>query len=242
MVCLILPMCSSTFSSSCIHRHRPTKMPSFQWTFTMVRPFCSLISCFNWQINALDTPVIVKERPKTVRLLPYVLVPGMDTSSRIFHKAQATIAKQTSAVPISSTQAAPQAAENLFVLQQGMSVFYLLRSNSILKSHFRCWPQSCWWSRPPDYSTRPRRHHQCYDGRDHERGAQWPHCLPWRCPPTDIRSLHSSPYLTRDHRQAHGARQLSCSQNYKVICSLPVSHPQVFLCKNTYSYFCCAIV
>jgi hypothetical protein len=39
------------------------------------------------------------ERPKSVRLLPYVLVPGMDTSSRVFHKALSTIAKQSQSIP-----------------------------------------------------------------------------------------------------------------------------------------------
>lgn len=63
-----------------------------------------------------DMPVVVKERPKSVRRLPYVLVPGMDANSRLFHKAQATIAKQASALPSSSS---PASTERLFNLQQG---------------------------------------------------------------------------------------------------------------------------
>ena len=42
------------------------------------------------------------ERPKSVRRLSYSSVPGMDTGSRLFHKAQAVIAKQ--ALPARKTQ------------------------------------------------------------------------------------------------------------------------------------------
>ena len=60
-----------------------------------------------------------KDRTRTVRLLPYVSVPRMDTNSRLFHKAQATLAKQAAA----SSSAAPfdrQAhMERLFNLHQG---------------------------------------------------------------------------------------------------------------------------
>lgn len=38
--------------------------------------------------------------------LPYALVPKMDTSSRLFHKAQNTIAKQTK-MPSTSIEASP---------------------------------------------------------------------------------------------------------------------------------------
>jgi hypothetical protein len=72
-----------------------------------------------------DTPA-----KATVRL-PYVLVPKMDASSRLFHKAQNTIAKQakaaaakqtetTSSSPTSSVTSSDQKAKmaKLFLLDQ----------------------------------------------------------------------------------------------------------------------------
>ena len=50
-------------------------------------------------------------------MLPYVQVPHMDTSSRLFHKAQATIAKQALTASTSSPKTSP--ADRLFTLQQG---------------------------------------------------------------------------------------------------------------------------
>ena len=72
----------------------------------------------------IDLPAVGKERPATVRLLPYVDVPGMDVHSRLFHKAQATIAKQASlATTASSSSKSPEGkatTERLFNLQHGM--------------------------------------------------------------------------------------------------------------------------
>jgi len=71
-----------------------------------------------------DTLAVVKDRPKTVRFLPYENVPGMDKNSRLFVKAQATIAKQVappSASPSSSpgSTSRPVSIDRLFDLNQG---------------------------------------------------------------------------------------------------------------------------
>jgi hypothetical protein len=71
-----------------------------------------------------------KERAtsKSVRFIPYVLVPGMDVNSRLFHKAQATIAKQAHvAASSASTVSAERKAhvDRLFNLQQGTLRFLL---------------------------------------------------------------------------------------------------------------------
>ena len=69
-----------------------------------------------------ETPSSVQDRTKKVRLLPYFLVPGMDIHSRIFHKAQATIAKQVAAASVSKSTS----TEPLFDLQKGMASYFNL--------------------------------------------------------------------------------------------------------------------
>ena len=68
------------------------------------------------------------EHPKPVRPLPYVLVPGMDINSRVFHKALSTIAKQNATVPATSMLSSPPAGnrnlvDSLLRLDHGESLF-----------------------------------------------------------------------------------------------------------------------
>ena len=80
-------------------------------------------------LEFLDTTrvVIPKERAvKTVRLLPYVEVPHMDTSSHIFRKAEATVAKQVSPSSSSTSSSSKASVERLFDIQQGTWAFYSL--------------------------------------------------------------------------------------------------------------------
>ena len=65
--------------------------------------------------SVLDTPS-TKDRVKSVRMLPFELVPGMDTTSFSFIKAQLIIAKSTTSSP------AKDKVEALFNLQQGEPV------------------------------------------------------------------------------------------------------------------------
>ena len=62
----------------------------------------------------LEPPAVSPERTSKVRLLPYVLVPGMDTRSRLFHKAQATIAKQV----VKTSPTPPVSAERSVTLDR----------------------------------------------------------------------------------------------------------------------------
>ena len=71
-----------------------------------------------------------KERAtmKSVHFIPYVLVPGMDINSCLFHKAQATIAKQahTAASSTSASSIERKARVNrLLNLQQGELPFLI---------------------------------------------------------------------------------------------------------------------
>lgn len=68
----------------------------------------------------LETPVIIQDSTKKVRLIPYRLVPGMATNSRLFHKAQATISKQATAASPSSKAS----VERLFQLEQSTSPLF----------------------------------------------------------------------------------------------------------------------
>jgi hypothetical protein len=70
----------------------------------------------------VETPIARIPKARTVRLLPYELVPHMDTNSRMFHKAQATIAKQVPAAStITSAFTARKARfDRLFNLTQGI--------------------------------------------------------------------------------------------------------------------------
>ena len=72
-----------------------------------------------------DTSIVIKDCPKTVRFLPYDLVPNLDTSSRLFRKAQAVIAKQAAPSSSSSSVALDHRAslDRLFNLNQGESYF-----------------------------------------------------------------------------------------------------------------------
>jgi hypothetical protein len=63
------------------------------------------------------------DRTKKVRLIPYVAVPRMDLNSRIFRKAQATIAKQAAAASVSGTTERKAYFDRLFHLQQGTFIF-----------------------------------------------------------------------------------------------------------------------
>jgi hypothetical protein len=82
-----------------------------------------LASCYSCLLTyVLDAPVIVKEPSQTV-CLPFSFVPGMDVTSRLFRKAQATIAKQASALtPSASTpvHSKKKALEALLNVEQGM--------------------------------------------------------------------------------------------------------------------------
>ena len=66
--------------------------------------------------SVLDTPS-TKDRVKSVRMLPFELVPGMDTTSCSFLKAQSTVAKSTVTSP------AKDKVNSLFNLQQGKPSF-----------------------------------------------------------------------------------------------------------------------
>ena len=68
--------------------------------------------------SSLDTPSS-KDRAKSVRMLPFELVPKMDTTSFSFIKAQLIIMKSTGTSP------AKDKVETLFNLQQGEPAFYL---------------------------------------------------------------------------------------------------------------------
>ena len=68
-----------------------------------------------------ETPVTTQDSTKKVRLLPYVLVPGMATDSRLFRKAQVTISKQATAT--SPPASKDVSVERLFTLQHGNSFF-----------------------------------------------------------------------------------------------------------------------
>jgi hypothetical protein len=64
---------------------------------------------------------------KTVRLLPYVEVPNMDTTSHMFRKAEATVSKQSTPSSSGSTgtstetfSSAKSGMDCLFNVQQGM--------------------------------------------------------------------------------------------------------------------------
>ena len=86
----------------------------------MVRLFItSRVSVLTKRLAILDPLAFVKTRTQAVRHLPYVLVPNMDTSSRSFHKALNTIAKQAAAT--SKTK-----VDRLFTLQQGTQTSALL--------------------------------------------------------------------------------------------------------------------
>jgi hypothetical protein len=80
---------------------------------------------------------------KTTVRLPYVLVPNMDTSSRLFHKAQNTIAKQakaSAAKQVDTASPSPTASSTssafktkmarLFNLEQGTSLPTSLKSDT----------------------------------------------------------------------------------------------------------------
>src|ERR1700719_4228501 len=74
---------------------------------------------------SLETSVSTKERTRSVRFLPYVLVPGMSINSRPFLKAQATVAKQ---ITTPGSSPAPKAhVQRLFNLQQGKFLIYLTK-------------------------------------------------------------------------------------------------------------------
>ena len=72
-----------------------------------------------------------KERPQEVRILPYVLVPGMDIKSRLFHKAQATLVKQAAALSSSLTTLTVHKThlERLFSSPQGMCLLCYCLTN-----------------------------------------------------------------------------------------------------------------
>lgn len=102
----------------------------FPWTSIKVRlswPSAWILLTFT-HLFSLVMPELDQERTQKVRLLPYVLVPNMDRSSRIFHKAEAILAKQTVSSTSSSTTPAARKAqfERLFRPQQGKSFFLLL--------------------------------------------------------------------------------------------------------------------
>ena len=65
---------------------------------------------------------------KSVRFIPYVLVLGMDVNSRLFHKAQATIAKQAHAAASSASASSIEhkaRVDCLLNLQQGELPFLI---------------------------------------------------------------------------------------------------------------------
>ena len=111
-----------------IHRKRTSTVPRFLWRSTTVCRSYSCLAIFLLTPGHPDPLMNTKERSdKSVRLLPYVLVPGMDTSSRLFHKAQATISKQVP-TPTPSPPASEHKAhvDRLFSLQQGKSSSFLM--------------------------------------------------------------------------------------------------------------------
>ena len=110
-----------------------TVLPSLPWMSTKVRPRLFLYLTYylmSFVLDMLDVPA------KTTVCLPYVLVPKMDTSSRSFHKAQNTIAKQAKAPLSKSSEASPTSSvttsatkthiAKLFHLDNGMSLFILM--------------------------------------------------------------------------------------------------------------------
>ena len=86
----------------------------------MVRPCLSVLHIVIKTFP--DAPSAPTSSGHTV-CLPYHLVPGMDTHSRIFHKAVATIAKQVIPAPPSSTSTVSERKarrERVFDLHHGM--------------------------------------------------------------------------------------------------------------------------
>ena len=82
----------------------------------------------------LDVSILDKDHTQKVRLIPYVLVPGMDTTPHLFHKAQATLAKQAAAMssPSTSLTARKTHLKRLFHSQQGMCMLYHILTLLIL--------------------------------------------------------------------------------------------------------------
>lgn len=106
---------------------------SFPWMLIKVTtPWLSAWYTADAVLFISEPSAVIKEGAAKVRLLPYVLVPNMNVSSRVFHKALATIDKQsTVSAPSSGSTISPARKaqiERLFHSQQGTSRLLLHRS------------------------------------------------------------------------------------------------------------------
>ena len=142
---------------------------------------------------------------KTTVCLPYVLVPKMDTSSRLFHKAQNTIAKQVKTFTSKSSEASPTSSvttsatkthiAKLFHLDNGMSSLIFNAYTSPL-GYFLSHPdQSHWLGGLRRHQTRPRCAHRHYYDRDTRRRPSRSRCI-------------SSGHRSANHHVMHSASRV----------------------------------